>query len=314
MRLGGALAILLVGSGCFPQGRRALRTGESITRHYETTPIPSASRRAVMDAVTSLPQPFLFGPSMGCLSTDTPCLVTQPPRIDGPVDFCLMWGSEVTCHWIEEAPGGGFVRRAGVQQAFKTIKGAPVRLPPSETERWLYQKLDLSFSEVRTIAESTADAEIAKAEEAPRNESSFWVQTRAVLSVPVFTLGVQAQGGYRRWLSEYVLLAVGGGYEHTVTTPTVAADPRHAVLVTMRFDLSSFDGLALNKRGFHLPVLSAYFGLTGVVGVSPTATWGMRSFVGFSSIVPLSFELGVAVNAWPGFTSANLYLGAGLGL
>lgn len=290
------LSSVLLASGCLSQARRAAHTDEVLLTHYRQAPIAGASREQLDALLDTLP----VGVPL-CLSVRTPC-VSEPDIAQGPARrFCLRWGESSTCFIAEQVPAGLSVRVEPEQEVW------------SPTHRWLVEALDPNFQALRSEAQAQADEAVATSEERPVAANSFWAQLRGVGVWPTF--GLQVQGGYRRWLSQYVLASAGAGYERGLISFAGERLRRDALLLTARLELSSYDALG-KGRWLSLPALAGHFGVTAVIGVSPDSGWGMRSFVGFSCIVPLSLELGAAFERFPNSTAAGarFYLAAGLGL
>ncbi len=289
MRAWALLTWWVVGSGCVGLWRRAEVESRLVREHYAVTFV-----RTDLQSFERLWNSLDWSAPMGCLSLVQPCRIT--PQND-PLR-CFQWGVEDACFVVTEGADGLRVARS---------EGKPA----AATERWLYEQLDPAFAETRETAEFIADAEVGADEMPPPNANSFWATTRAAVQVPQWSVGQHVQGGWRRWLEHSLLLNLGGGYERTYTTPTELI-PRDAVLLTARLELSSFDALA-PRRAF-LPLVSAYFGITGVLGVSPAPSWTTRAYVGVSAIVPVSFELGYALASSPRGSVGQFYVAAGLGL
>jgi hypothetical protein len=285
---GAALAVLLCTSGCIATWRRDEVQARLTHEHYAQAPITNA--RTTLEQLWESLQP---ANEFGCLTLIRPCRV---PVQSAPHTFCFAWGKERTCF---ESDAEGRVKRL-----------ADAR--PTATERWIYEELDPDFAATQERFALAADDEISAQEHQPIDASSFWASARAVVQAPLFTLGVQAQGGYRRWLEPYLLLSVGAGYERTFTPPRGFDEPRDALLFTTRLELSVFDDSA--RQRLNLPPVSAYFGLTGVLGVTPVPSWTTRGFVGVSAVVPVSIELGYALSAFQNATLGQLYLAAGFGI
>jgi hypothetical protein len=290
------LAAALLASGCLSQARRAMRTDAALLTHYSQAPIAGVGMEQLDALLDTLPlaQPL-------CLSLSAPCVtdVSAPRELERT--FCLRWGRTATCFLAQQVPEGLGVRALSQEVLWGPAHG------------WLFEALDPLFEAVRGQAQEQADDEVARSEERSVAVNTFWAQLRGAGVWP--TLGAQVQGGYRRWLSQYVLVSAGGGYERGLLAFSGAPLRRDAVLLTARVELSSYDE-AFSKRWWGLPALAGHFGVTGAIGVGPTAGWAMRGFVGFSCIVPLSFELGVALERFPNSTATGprFYLAAGLGL
>ena len=291
------ILVLLTLTACLPAARRALRADELLQEHYQHEPIQGQTRASVKDVVQSLPQVTL----LGCLSALQPC---QAPTLPN-TDLCLRWGESTGCHTTEDTPSGVLVR---------PFTPRPLDPRPFDSvDRWLYASLDEGFDDVVKRAEAQADDEISVSEERPVSAHTFWAQARAVVRVPALRLGLQVQGGYRRWLSQYVLVSVGGGYERHAAGALGVAFVRDAALITARLEFSSYQP-DVQARLLSLPVVAGYVGLTGVLGVSGEG-WSTRTFIGFSSVVPISVELGLEVAVMRGVpTAPNLYVAAGLGI
>jgi hypothetical protein len=180
------------------------------------------------------------------------------------------------------------------------------------TERWIYAALDPAFEVASASAADAAEAEVLAEETPPVDANSFWAAARGVAQLPLATIGFQVQGGYRRWLEHYALLSVGVGYERTVTAERGFREPVDAALFTARIELSPYDAKA--KHRAQLPVISAFFGLSGVLGITPQTSWGTRVYVGISAIVPLSVELGYSLSSFPRGDLGQFYVAAGFGL
>lgn len=285
------LAFLAVCSttGCLGAWRRDQVTAERLREHYATTGAPARAEK-----LRELWEGLEPNQQLGCMSLLRPC------RDESPADaFCFRWGEQRSCFKVNEANDQLQLTRADEGHA-------------EATERWLYATLDPSFDATNAAASAAAEEQVSAEERLTDDPNTFWAAARGAVQIPAVIIGLQAQGGYRRWLDRFLLLSVGGGYERTVTTTRGLLEPRDAVLLTARLEVSSYDPLA--KKRAHLPVASIYLGLTGVLGVTPVASWGTRAFVGFSAIVPLSFEIGWAVSSLPSATLGQLYLGVGFGI
>ncbi|MFT3707704.1 MAG: hypothetical protein QM817_08555 [Archangium sp.] len=284
MRARGLLFLLLL-PGCVATWRRTEVETRILREHYATTTLSSEDLKALWESL----EPVI---ASGCLSFSKPCRVPQTEALD---TFCFQWGKEHTCFKVE---GTGVARIDGGKDRF--------------TERWIYEQLDPTFKTTLETAEQKAEEEVSAEEVAPLDANSFWATAKAVVNAPLFTLGLQVQGGFRRWVEHYVVLSVGGGYERTFTSSRGFGEPRDALLFTGRFELSMFDPTA--QKRLNLPPISAYVGLTGVLGVTPLPSWTTRGFVGISAVVPVSIELGYALSALPQGTLGQFYLAAGLGI
>lgn len=286
------LAILLVAafsSGCIATWRRAEVESRLLREHYASAGLPIARER-----LKALHARLLATTEAGCASIVRPCRAQS--RSDDV--FCFAWGSEDGC--FQAIEGGDGLQLHGLKENHS-----------SAIERWLFKALDPSFAEVTNTAAAVANAEIEPEEKPPTDANSFWAALRGVVQVPQATIGAQLQGGFRRWLEPYLLLNVGGGYERTFGRVN-AEQPSDAILFTARAEFSAFDGLA--KSRLNLPVLSAYIGITGVLGVAPQASWSTRAYIGVSSIVPFSVELGYSVAAFTMGAPGQFYVAAGFGI
>lgn len=289
MRRFGALIAATLCTGCIATWRRDAVEANLLREHYATDGVhrPVSELEATW---SSLEWPS----TLGCLS------VAQPCRVAGKAgEFCFQWGDERACFTAKPNERG-----------YQLI--AFDDRTPEAIERWLYERLDPEFAANRELASRVADAQVTAEEVPPSNANSFWAATRAVIQIPLATIGAQVQGGLRRWLEPYVLVNIGGGYERTFTNARGFGEPRDAILLTARLELSTFDQLA--KKRANLPVLSAYVGLTGALGVSPELSWGTRVFLGVSAIVPFSVELGYSVSSLPQGTVGQFYVAAGFGI
>lgn len=288
--------LLLSQSACLPAIRRSLRTDELLWAHYERAPIKGQTDATVKELVGSLPADS----TLGCLSITQPCRGTTQPK----TDFCLHWGDDRSCHDTEETAEGLIVR---------PLKQMPRALEVFQaTHRWLYSTLDQDFERAEEEAAAQAEQEIAATEERPVSVHSFWAQLRAVAQLPAFRFGLHAQGGYRRWLSQYLLVSVGAGYERHLVGARGLSVIENALLLTARVELSSYQPEVSQRLG--LPAISGYLGLTCLVGLE-RESFGTRAFVGVSSIVPISFELGIDVSVRGNVAlPPNLYLAAGFGI
>lgn len=284
-----AILVLVANLGCIGAWRRDEIEARVLREHYAVAPI--ATDRPTLERLWA---GLDLAADLGCLSVTKPCRV----RPFDPARLCLRWGAQDACFQATDTPEG--LRLSRLDDT-----------PAPALERWLYERVDPEFAATRNVAVHVADAEARAAETPPVDANSFWATTRAVVQVPNWSLGQHVQGGWRRWLEHSVLVSLGAGYERTYTAPG-AFEPRDAVLLTARLELSSFDQLA-TKRLF-LPALSAYVGLTGVLGVTPEASWATRAYVGFSAIVPFSIELGYSLVASPRGSVGQFYVGAGLGI
>lgn len=292
LALGAALS-----SGCLSQARRQLRVDAELNAHYQREAIPGASVEQLDALLNTLPsgEPW-------CLSVRTPCAGDFAAPTAQERRFCLRWGDNASCYLARQLPAGLEVR----SQA-REVEWEPLN-------RWLFEALDPSLEVLRSAARARADEEVSRSEQRTVSVNTFWAQARLAGAVPTF--GFQVQGGYRRWLSQYLLVSVGGGYERGLIAFSGGAFRRDSVLLTARVELSSYDE-AFSSRWLGLPLIAGHLGFTAVVGVGPTAGWAMRGFVGFScSLVPLAFELGVANDrvANSSDTGLRFYLAAGLGL
>lgn len=275
--------LLLVLPGCMATWRREQVRSRMMHEHYTTVPIdsPRMTMRELWDSVQS-------ATDLGCLDLVSPCRLPRQP-------LCFLWGKDRTC--FDDT--GHLAQRHDARTAY--------------TEQWVYEQLDPQFAATKERAVLAADAEVLAEETVPPDANSFWATTRAVVQMPVFSIGQQFQAGYRRWLEHYLLLSFGGGYERTYTTPRGFGEPRDAILFTARFELSVLDEAA--RRRLNIPSISAYVGLTGVLGVTPTSSWMTRGFLGISaSVVPLSIELGYALGAFQQGTLSQFYVAAGLAI
>ena len=266
-----------------------MRTDSLLITHY-AQPVQGSTLEALDALLATLIEPA----GEYCLSFDAPCLASLATLPDTRA-FCLRWGRNQECFVVKEVPGG------------LAVTPAPKRW--GMVEQWLFRALDPDAVATRERASVLAAEQVALSESTPVRQGSFWVQARATASV-FENLGLQVQGGYRRWLSQYVLVSAGGGYERTVAS--LGPWPRDAMLLTARAELSSYDA-EWQRAHLGLPVLSGYFGLTGVISLAAEPQWTTRAYVGFSCIVPLSFEFGVSVSARMS-SEPHLYLAAGLGL
>ncbi|HEY1088912.1 MAG TPA: hypothetical protein VGE37_14510 [Archangium sp.] len=285
------LAVLVVCSttGCIGAWRRDQVTAQRLREHYATTGAPARAEK-----LRQLWEALEPSQSLGCLSVLRPCRDESPAG-----SFCFRWGEERSCFKVNEANEQLQLTRADETHA-------------EATERWLYSTLDPSFDVASEAASAAAEEQVRAEERLPADPNTFWAAARGAVQIPQVIIGLQVQGGYRRWLDRFLLLSVGGGYERTLTTTRGLLEPRDAALLTARLELSTYDPLA--KHRAHLPFASLYLGLTGVLGVTPAASWGTRAYVGFSAIVPLSFEVGWAVSSLPSATLGQLYLGVGFGI
>ena len=273
--------LLLLLPGCIATLRREEVQGRMLREHYATT----TSLKELRELWESL-DPIA---EVGCLSITRPCRVPEAP-------LCMLWGKERTCF---DAMTG---RIASPDRGYTTF-----------TEQWVYEQLDPQFASTKDRVAEVADAEVSKEETDPVDANSFWATTRAVVQVPVFSIGQQFQAGYRRWLEHYLLVGLGAGYERTYTAPRGFGEPRDSILFTARFELSVLDEKA--RKRLNLPPVSAYVGLTGVLGVTPTTSWMTRAFVGITtSVVPISIELGYGLGVYPQATLAQFYIAAGLAI
>lgn len=266
------VAVFLLFAGCLPQARRALHTEPLLLANYAHVPM-SISLETVDELLERLKVPD----GGLCIPLLEPCLVSLSADPDVRA-FCLRWHKKDQC-FVAHAERAGVLLTSGTSW--------------TPTQAWLCRTLDPDWQMRRTQAELVADEEVGASERAPVTMSAFWAQARATGSLgSAVGIGVQAQGGYRRWLSQYLLVSVGAGYERGL----VRAGPgsADALMFTARLEISSFDE-AWQKTHLGLPALSGYFGISGVVGLSTQPTWTTRAFVGLSCIVPLSFELGFEV-------------------
>lgn len=282
------LFTLLFTTGCVATWRRGDVRARVLREHYATAGV-ATSRETFVRLWESRPTTI----DLGCPALTSPCRVGSVSADD----YCFVWGAERACFGVVELDGTTRLVRSDKHEA-------------DTTERWIYARLDPSFRELDALAIDTAELEVQRLETPPADASSFWINAKSTLQLPSTNLGLQVQAGYRRWLEHYVLVSVGGGYERSLITNRDSGMARDSILFTGRIELSVYyPGLA------NLPAISGYFGLTGVLGVMDQPSWTTRVFVGFSSIIPLTGELGYAVTSFAGDNVlGNFYVGLGLGI
>ncbi|MGV3621385.1 MAG: hypothetical protein ACO1OB_11245 [Archangium sp.] len=232
---------------------------------------------------------------VGCARLDEPCRVDS----NQPDTWCFKWGVEFSCYEVTEREGRTFVKRTATSDA-------------TATERWLFARLDPEFRDHDQTASKLAEDRALETEQPPQHPSSFWFNARAALQLLSTHMGLQLQGGYRHWFEHYFLLSVGGGYERSVVRSDGSGMALDSVLFTTRLEFATYDDHAVKRA--NLPAISAWVGMTGVLGVEPFTSWTTRTFVGVGSIIPISIELGYAVTFIDrGQQRGNFYLAIGLG-
>ncbi|PZR13882.1 MAG: hypothetical protein DI536_11155 [Archangium gephyra] len=284
-----ALSVLIAASGCVGLSRRAEFRAQTLRERYATTGIPVERARFIEQWERRDKTIYL-----GCARLDEPCrgAATEPDT------FCFVWGAEKSCFKVTEHDGRTFLARADKTEA-KT------------TEEWVFARLDPEFQMHDAEASALAEVKALEEEQPPENANSFWFNARATLQLLATNVGLQLQGGYRRWFEHYFLLSVGGGYERSVVR-TDSGMGRDSVLFTTRLEFSTFDQHTAKRA--NLPGISAWVGITGVLGVEPDVSWTTRTFVGLSAIVPFSFEFGYAVTFIDRDRQlGNVYIATGLG-
>lgn len=284
-----ALSVLIAASGCVGLSRRAEFRAQTLRERYATTGIPVERARFI--ELWEQRDRTIY---LGCARLDEPCRVESTK----PDTYCFAWGAEKGCFTVAEHDGRTFLVRSDASEAMTT-------------EAWVFARLDPQFREHDTEARALAEVKALEEEQPPENANSFWLNARTTLQLPATNIGLQVQGGYRRWLEHAFLLSVGVGYERSVVR-TDSGMGRDSVLFTTRLEFSTFD--QNTRRRANLPGISAWVGLTGVLGVEPHVSWTTRTFVGFSAIVPFSLELGYAVTFIdPQRQLGNFYVATGLG-
>lgn len=282
------LLLLFSASGCIGSWRRADLRSKALKEIYDERGFDIT--RAQFHDMWSARDRVIYA---GCVRFDEPCRTTF--SVDGK--YCFELGAEKSCFRVTERDGRTFVIRESEREA-------------AATERWLYERLDADFREHAAEADETAELQAAALETPPTHPSSFWMNARATLQVPEPNFGLQAQAGYRHWFEHYFLLAVGGGYENALIDGTGMA--KHSVLLTARLEFSAYDEHAPKRA--NLPIITGYFGMTGVIGVDPTASWTTRVFMGVSALLPISIEFGYALTSFDRTQQVgNFYVAVGLG-
>lgn len=283
------LLIVLTASGCL----REARTTELLRARYETAGLRVSTRAAIDSLVDAL------SISEGvCLSVDAPCRLSPDHRATtAGADLCLQWGRDIECFAITEQTPSVLI---------KPLNAAT----PGRIALWLFARLDPATA---AAASEQADHEISALEQAsPENASSVWANGRLIFAAPQLEAGVQVQGGYRRWLSSYLLLSAGGGYEQVLLPRSRSALLREALLLTARLEFSS---VTMRSRVLNVPWLTAYMGATAAFVLGTGGGLGMRGFVGVSSLIPVSVELGVSVLSVQGVSPRPaFFIAAGFGL
>lgn len=289
MRALALVVVTLSTTSCVATLKRTHAQNRLLREHYARTPIVT-TRAAVNTVWHRLAPTEPIGPAE-CFSITAPCREPEP--------FCLRWGDHRGCFALSGDDDALVVSRRDQEE-------------PGAIDRWLYEHLDPANAAVLEATERLASEEVLAQETVPRDANTFWLGAKATAHVPLWAVGLQVQGGYRRWLEHYFLVSVGGGYERTLTSLTSAVT-RDALLVTARAEFSVYEPKVVKQ--LNLPGVSGYFGLTGVIGVTPAPSWTTRAFIGFgNTVVPLSIELGYALTSADRQTFNNLYLAVGLGL
>lgn len=283
--------LALAATSCVTEWKREEARVRHIREHYEAQGVDAD--RAQLDALLSKLEWVV---DRGCPQLREPCRVLPEPG-QAPEVRCFQWGSEASCLRVTGT-------RALQLERLDPRAGRSIEL-------WLLEHLDPHFAQVSDDARRAAQREVFDTEPAPFSANSVWIAARVTFQAPTVSIGFQAQGGWRKWLTENTLVSLGAGYERSVLTSTGLLMPIDSVLFTARYEVGSHS--EASARRFDLPDLSGYFGVTGVLGVDPVLAWTTRGFVGFSAIVPVTLELGYAVSALPGRVVSNFYVSAGLG-
>jgi hypothetical protein len=290
------LAVLLMSaafSGCLIHATAT----EKLRQQYAQEPVVVPSSEWLRSKLEDLPA------SDGrCFSFSKPCLLCsdrQTCELHAPgASLCLQWGSDTECFQLEPAAADGSVSLRSLTQP-----------GPGRLGLWLAERVDASFRDKAQRTTDEAEADVLAAERIPVDRpDTLWAHARMVFHVPnLSALSAQVQGGYRRWLNTWLLVAVGGGFEAALF-PRFSLAPQ-AALATARLEFSSSTKL---KSGFlNLPWLSAYFGLTGLFVTSSGGGTGLRGFVGVSSLIPVNVELGLTVLQIPGRSPQPSFFVAG---